>query len=150
MLYEALLFVHILAAMAWIGGGIMLTFISMRDNPSGDTALKLNFVRMAEFAGPLSGTAALVVLAAGTGMVLLHDHWRLSQLWIWLALILFFVAMIVGAAYYGRAGKRIEAAFEAGDVAEGDRLGRQMLGVSAFDLLVTLTIVGLMVFKPGA
>ena len=150
MLYETLLFVHILAAMTWVGGGIMLTAISARVGRSPDPTAKLEFTRASAFAGPVAGTAAMVVLAAGTAMVLIHDHWRLAQTWVWLALVLFFVSMAIGAGYFGRVGKRIEAAFTSGDEAEGDRMSRQMLLVSVVDLLVTLTILGLMVFKPGA
>ena len=136
--------------MTWVGGGIMLTVISARVDRSPDATLKLQFARASAFAGPVAGGAAMVVLAAGTGMVLIHDHWRLGQTWVWLALVLFFVSMAIGAGYFGRAGKRIETAFTSGDEAEGDRLSRQLLGVSVVDLTVTLTILGLMVFKPGA
>lgn len=150
MLYETLLFVHILAAMTWVGGGIMLTVISARVDRSPDAAMKLQFTRASAFAGPVAGAAAMVVLAVGIAMVLIHDHWRLAQTWVWLALVLFFVSMAIGAGYFGRVGKRIETAFTSGDEAEGDRLSRQMLLVSVVDVLVTLVILGLMVFKPGA
>lgn len=149
-MYETVQFVHILAAMTWVGGGIMLTALSARVERSNDDALRMQFARASSLAGPIAGTAAMVVLLAGSVMVAMSEAWKLSQTWIWLALVLFFVSMGIGAAYFGRTGRRIAAAVEAGDRAEADRLSRQMLRVSVLDLVVVITVVGLMVFKPGA
>ncbi len=82
-------------------------------------------------------------------MVVINDAWSLSQTWIWLGLVLFTTSILVGAGYFSRADKRIAAAHEAGNLEEADRLTRQMLMVSSADLLVLLTVVALMVFKPG-
>ena len=148
--YDAVQLVHVLAAMTWVGGGIMLTGLSWRVERSDDETLRMQFARASSLAGPIAGTSAMIVLIAGSVMVAMNDAWTVSQTWIWLALVLFFVSMGIGAGYYGRVGKRIEAAVAAGDAPQVDRLGRQMLRVSLIDLAVVITVVGLMVFKPGA
>lgn len=149
-LYELLLFVHILAAMIWVGGGILLSIVAARVDRSGDTAFRLRFSRATAIIGPVAGTAAFVLLGVGIAMVAQNDAWRLSQTWIWLALVLFAISVAIGAGYFGRVGKRIEAALEANDVPAADRLTRQMTIVSRIDLLMLLVVVWLMVAKPGA
>ncbi len=149
-MYEGLLFVHILAAMIWVGGGILLTLVTARAQRERDIAFRLRFTRVTAMVGPISGISAMVVLLAGVGMVLINDAWTVSQTWIWLALVLFTTSILVGAGYFSRADKRILAAHEAGNLEEADRLTRQMLIVSRADIALLLVIVELMVFKPGA
>ena len=149
-LYELLLFVHIVAAMVWVGGGILLTILAVRVDRSEDMGFRLRFSRASAVIGPVAGTAAIVVLAMGVAMVVQNDAWSLSQTWIWLALVLFAISAFVGGGYFGRAGKRIDAALEANDVERANLLTRQMRRVSTVDLTVLLVVVWLMVAKPGA
>lgn len=150
-LYNTLLLIHIVAAMIWVGGGIMLVVVGARIHRAADPGMRLMFVRQSAVAGPMSGISALVLLGAGIGMVIENEAWTFSQLWIWLALVLLSVSLAVGASYYGRVGKRMEEALEAGEPgrAEADRLIRQYLRVATADLVLLLVIVWDMVFKPG-
>jgi uncharacterized membrane protein len=84
-------------------------------------------------------------------MVAINDAWTIGQLWIVLALVLFGVSFLVGAAYFGPESKRIAAAAEAGGPAapEVQRRIRRMSLVGRLDLLLLLVIVWDMVAKPG-
>jgi uncharacterized membrane protein len=149
-LYEVLLFVHILAIATWVGGGITLTFVGGKVQRSGDAGYRARFAKDAGSIGPVIGTAALLALGTGIGMVLDSPAIELGQLWIWLALVLFGLSAVTGAAYFGPASNKIIAALESGQLEEADRRAKTFNLVSRMDLLVLLVIVGLMVFKPGA
>ena len=146
---EVLLFVHIVAGMVWIGGGVLMTLLSMR-MAKADAQTRMRFGQESGKLGALFGISALVVLLAGITMVLRDERWDFSQTWVWLALVLIAVSLLVGGAYYGRTGKRIGAALADGQSDEADRLTRQMSTVSAVDMVVLFAIVWLMVAKPGA
>jgi uncharacterized membrane protein len=149
-LYEVLLFVHILGVATWVGGGIMLAFISSRVEATGDAQYRARFAKSAAVVGPVIGVSALLALGTGIGMVLDSPAVELSHTWIWLSLVLFGVTAIVGAAFFGPASNKIVAALEAGQQEEADRRAKTFNLVSRLDMLLLLVIVGLMVFKPGA
>lgn len=69
-LYEWLLFVHIVAVSVWVGGSIMLGFISNRIERTGDAQYRARFSKSAGIVGPIIGISAALVLASGIGMVL--------------------------------------------------------------------------------
>jgi uncharacterized membrane protein len=121
ILYEALLFVHIVAVAVWVGGSIMLGLIGARVQGTGDAAFRARFARAAAVVGPAIGISAALILATGAWMVVDSDTIELSQLWVWLSLGLFFLSAVVGALYFGPASERIVKALEAGRVEEADR-----------------------------
>ena len=149
-LYEVLLFVHIVAMAVWVGGSIMLGFLSSKLERSGDADYRARFARDANIVGPIIGVSAVLVLGTGIGMVLDSPAVELSQTWVWLGLAMFGVTAVVGAAYFGPATERIVKALEAGQKEEGDRRVKQFNLVSRLDTLFLIAIVGVMVFKPGA
>jgi uncharacterized membrane protein len=148
-LYEVLLFFHILGVSVWVGGSIMLGFISGKVERSGDTQYRARFAKSVEVVGPVIGVSALLILGTGIGMVL-ESAIELSQTWVWLGLTLFVLSGIVGALYFGPANNKIIAALESGQVDEADRRAKTFHLVSRLDTLLLVVIIGLMVFKPGA
>lgn len=82
-------------------------------------------------------------------MVSVSDAWSFSQLWVYLALILF----LTGSVVFGAAGaeKKIKAVREAGKV-EGDEYSRVQglyMRSAWLSMAVFASVVILMVFKPG-
>jgi uncharacterized membrane protein len=148
-LYDVLLFLHLVGVSVWVGGSIMLGFISSRVERTGDVEFRVRFGKAAGVVGPIIGVSAVVVLGAGVGMVLESDAVALPQLWVWLSLALFILSAIVGAVYFAPASDRIVKALEAGRVEEADRQARTFNMVSWLDLLLLLVIMGIMVFKAG-
>jgi uncharacterized membrane protein len=149
-LYEVLLFVHIMGVAVWVGGSIMLGFISLRIQGTGDALFRARFARAAGVVGPVIGISAALILASGLWMVIDNDAIELSALWVWLSLALFLLSGIVGAVYFAPASNRIIEALEGGRVEEADRRAGTFNLVSRLDTLLLVVIVGLMVFKPGA
>ena len=148
-LYEGLLFLHIVGVAVWVGGSIMLGFISTKIERSGDVQFRVNFAQSAAVVGPVIGVSALLVLGTGIGMVL-ESAVELSETWVWLGLVLFALSAIVGGAYFAPASNKLIAALEAGQVEEADRRSKTFNRVSRVDTVLLLVIVGIMVFKPGA
>jgi uncharacterized membrane protein len=147
-----LLVVHILGAMVWVGGGVMLTLIGVRARSSSDPNAMGEFARVVPYVGPrVLGPAVVVLLVTGVLMVLRSAAWNFSQVWVLLALGLFVLAFVIGAIYLSRVG--IEMARVAGGdgvaIAKGAALlNRWLLGYGAI-LLLLLVAVWDMVFKPG-
>lgn len=148
-LYEVLLFVHILGVAVWVGGSIMLGFISTKVEKSGDAQFRAKFAKAAGVVGPVIGVSALLVLGTGIGMVL-ESPIELAETWVWLGLALFGLSAVVGGAYFAPASNKIVAALESGQIEEADRRSKMFNMVSRLDTLLLLVIVALMVFKPGA
>jgi uncharacterized membrane protein len=148
-LYELLLFGHILGVAVWVGGSIMLGFISSKIERSGDAEFRAKFAKSAGVVGPVIGVSALLVVGTGIGMVL-ESPIELSETWVWLGLALFGLSAVVGGVYFGPASNKIVAALESGQVEEADRRAKTFNMVSRLDTLLLIVIAALMVFKPGA
>jgi uncharacterized membrane protein len=152
MLYEALLFVHILAAIVWIGGAIQLNLLGTRATRSGDADRMVVIAREAEWVSQrLIAPAGVILFALGITMVAINDAWTIGQLWIILALVGFGLTFLAGALFFGPEAGRVGKAIDArgpGD-SEVQRRIRRILVVGRFDILLLLLIVADMVFKPG-
>jgi uncharacterized membrane protein len=149
-LYDWLLFGHILAAMVWVGGATVLFVLSIITLRTRDPQAIARFVRALPVLGPaVLAPATVGVVGFGVWLVIDSDAWGFDQTWIVVALALFAVAFLVGAAFQSRAAIGAERAVERGDDAEALRqLG---LWVRGYALILTLLVVIAwdMVFKPG-
>jgi uncharacterized membrane protein len=151
-LYEWLLFLHILAAIIWVGGGIMFEMLLLRVRRTGGGTDLIRLLQAMEWIAPrMIAPSALVLLGLGLTMVAINDAWTIGQLWIVLALVLFGLSFLIGGVYVGPESKRIAAAVEAEGAESPDALRRigRMSTVSRVDLLLLVVIVWDMVFKPG-
>jgi hypothetical protein len=59
--------------------------------------------------------AVMLLYAMGVWLVLDSDSWAFGQTWIWLALVLFAGAFLIGAVFQSRAAVGAERAIKAGD-----------------------------------
>jgi uncharacterized membrane protein len=143
---------HILSAIVWLGGGLMLllvaTYVRSRREPE---AVRL-FSRLLPFAALRSLTPAVVVLlVTGVWLVLAGVGWSFSQLWVQLALGLFALAFLIGAAYMSRVAGQLERVAKAEVLDQRDAsavLARWQLGYGLI-LLALVVAAWDMVFKPG-
>jgi uncharacterized membrane protein len=149
-LYDWLLFGHIVAAMAWVGGGLVLGVLSVQVVRAAEPGGIERFVGNLRVVGPrILAPSTVAVLGLGVWMVLNSAAWDFGQLWVLLALGLFAGAFVIGAAHQSRAALGAERALEHGDEDEARRqLARWSLG---YWLIVLLLVVAAwdMVFKPG-
>jgi uncharacterized membrane protein len=148
-LYEWLFLFHIVAAMVWVGGALLLAVLGSRALRSGDAAEVGRFVRGLRVTGPLVlAPAAVAVLGFGIWLVLNSPAWGFDQGWVQLGLGLFVAAFAIGAGYLSRTSIAAERAVDAGDEASALRqLRRWSWGYRAILALLLVTAWD-MVFKP--
>ena len=148
--YEVWKTLHVLAAVAWVGGALtlnVLAFFALRSQLPGR---KAEFAREAEKVGMRLFLPAGVILVV-MGFILVHQGQWGYHTWVILALVAYGLSFVTGAAFLGpesgRIGKAI--AVEGPDSpAVAARINRIVL-VSRIELVILLLIVVDMVLKPG-
>ena len=146
--YNLLLFVHVLASMAWLGGGVVLLLLALRAR--GSSASLQTFATWLPYVGIRLLMPAVVLLPiTGIWMVLIDSEWSFEQEWVRIAIGLFLVAFAVGAVYLSTVGVAMAKAAGTGAANLGMLVNR-WIGGYAVVLAVLLAVVADMVFKPGA
>jgi uncharacterized membrane protein len=150
-LYDWLVFLHVLAAMVWVGGLAALAALGLNVLRTDDRDAIARFVASFRVVGPfVLMPAAVLVLVLGIWMVIDSAAWSFEQTWIWLALVLLAAAVLVGAVFLSRAALAAERAVNAGDHAHAtQQLRRWSWGIRLI-LLLLVVATWAMVFKPGA
>jgi uncharacterized membrane protein len=149
-LYDWLKFLHIVAAMVWVGGTVALSALATYIVRSGEREAIARFVGSLRFVGPLTlAPATLAVVGLGIWLVVDSDAWDFGQTWIWLALALFAAAFLVGAAFQSRAAIGAQRAAAAGNDGEAARQLRRWSWGSRVILVLLVLATWDMVFKPG-
>jgi hypothetical protein len=146
-LYLVLKFIHILAAITAVGSNITYGVWSARSQAEpAHLGFALKGIKFLDdrIANPAYGVLLL------TGLVMVFMQWRITSLWIIVALLLFAVLVVVAVAFYSPLLRNLIKLVDAGDTTSPDfaRLARQnrMLG-AGIGLIVVLILV-MMVFKP--
>ena len=145
-------FGHILGAMIWIGGGVMLSLIGIHTRQSEDPHHIRQFSRTLSYVGlRVLMPAVVAVLIFGVWLMLASSAWHLTQLWILLALGAFAIAFVIGAVYLSRVALALDKLTAGTDFdlkVAHDLLSRWIVGYQIV-LLILLFAVWDMVFKPG-
>lgn len=149
-MYEFLLSVHLLAAVAWVGGGITLHIMGRFARAAGGTRI-VEYAREANMIGPrFYAPLSLILLVAG---LLLVDEagYDFSQAWISLALLGWIISFVIGVAFYGPQGKKLEEA-AAAEGPEGPgvlAIFERIRVVNMVEITILLLVVVDMAVKPG-
>lgn len=150
-LYEAIVFVHVFAAIIWVGGAFFLQVKIAQFQRANDNEGFLQVGKDAETIGQrLFMPMSIVVLLAGIAMVWYGPY--SFELWIGLALAGIVATALTGSLYLGPTGGKLarlaeEKGFDdPGVTAMRDRL----IAISRIDYAVLVLVVLDMVFKPGA
>jgi uncharacterized membrane protein len=149
-LYEALLFVHVFAAVLWIGSATLHVVLMQLARRSGEREQMLTLMRYDDRLGPTYYLPlALIALGAGIGLVLEGD-WGFDRSWVIAGLALFAIALIVGLAFFIPAGKRLNEAVEAHGPKSDQAFAvvRQVEVVATLDLLLLYAAIFVMTVKP--
>jgi uncharacterized membrane protein len=148
--YEFWLFLHILAAMVWIGGGTAIQVFGILTKRAGDPAKSAFFAGNASIAVMyVFLPAALVVIVSGIGMTE-TGNWDWGEPFIVVGLLLWALVALVAFGFLGRAmgaaGRQL--ATEGPSPALGLRM-RNLVWLSRGLLGVLVVIVFFMTVKPG-
>lgn len=147
-LYNWLLFVHVLAAMVWLGGAAVMAALATRTLRSDDGAEIGRFVGNLRVVGPLL-LAPPPALLLGAGIWMALKSWSFSDGWIAFGISLFGAAFLVGALFQSRAAIAAERAAAAGDVETARRFLRRWSWGVRLILLLLVVATWDMVVKPG-
>lgn len=140
-------FVHVLAAITWVGGSILIQVYGARLSRGGNDD-RVRFAKDTLVAGNVFASAAIIALATGLWLVLRVDAWGFDQAWISVGFVGILVGAVLGTAFYGPQTKALIAELEGGSAA-AERRSRRIAMVSTLDTLLLVVVVWAMVFKPG-
>jgi uncharacterized membrane protein len=142
--------VHVLAAVVWVGGAVMIQAFSLRIVRTNDARRMADFAKDSEVIGMrLFMPATWLLLLAAIGMMVNLDlSW--GQNWIVLGLIAFALSFVLGAGFLGPEGGRIAKVVERDgpESPDAQRRIRRILLFSRCELVVLITVVVNMVVKP--
>ena len=148
--YELLLFLHIAAAVIWLGSGFFVQMLVLRAEQASDRLLLKQFSgHSAWLAQRIFIPASLAVLVLGI-LLTIEGPWSFDQLWIVLGLVGYAISFFVGILFIEPEGKRIHGAMEAHGPESSQaafHVGRINV-VSRMELVVLYLVVYVMVLKP--
>lgn len=148
--YEIVLFIHILAAVVWVGGALAVQVLAIRTLGRDDAIEIARFAGDAEFIGTrVFMPASIIVLIAG-GWMVYDGPWALADPWLGAAMGLFLLSFITGMGFLGPESGRISRGMTERGPEDPDvqRRIRRVLLVSRIELVWLVAIVALMVLKP--
>ncbi|HSK95059.1 MAG TPA: DUF2269 family protein [Euzebyales bacterium] len=155
-MYTTLKFIHVMAAIVWIGAGFALAVVSVGLLRARDYAGAAALGRQTEaFGKRVFGPSALITLLAGIGMVLVGDlSW--GETWITVGLTGVALSFVFGAVLGERASRDLRTVLSGvtGDAtatiddAEIAGLRRRLALMAGVDLLILTIVVWAMVAKP--
>ncbi len=141
---------HVLAAVMWVGGAVMLTLLGIMTIGLRDPIRLAQFAKQVAFLGgryfpPLS----LMVVGFGFALVEKGD-WGYSPTWIQIGIAGWAASFALGAGYLGPHSKKLATLLDerSPDDAEVQALIQRILLVARFDSVLLLLIVFDMVARP--
>ncbi|WP_269931404.1 DUF2269 family protein [Aminobacter sp. HY435] len=146
--YSLIKFLHVVAAVVWVGGGFALMLLAVRADRAGDTDGMLQVMRsVGELGNRLFMPASLVTLLLGLAMCWFWVGF--SDLWIVIGLAGYATTFMIGTFVFKPTADRMAAIIARDGVTPAalDQ-GRRILKVARFDYAMMLVIVADMVLKP--
>jgi uncharacterized membrane protein len=142
--------VHVIGAVAWVGGGLTVTILALRAERSDDPREMITIARQAAFVGErVFAPIGLLVFLMGIAMVV-NLHWGFGTKWITIALVGYVLTFLTGLLVLGPQSKRIAqlAETKGTDAPETLAAVRRILLLARIDVGVLLIVVADMVLKP--
>ncbi len=148
--YELLLFVHVLAAAAWVGAVFFVVLVFELALRSADRDWLLKLTEYDDRLAPiLYIPAVLLVLTAGIGLVL-DGPWNFGDGWVLAGLGLLVSVFVLGVGFIVPAGRRVKAAVKEGGVESAEFHARLQVfrALSWLDLGLLVVAMFVMTTKP--
>jgi uncharacterized membrane protein len=148
--YEIVKFFHVALAIAWVGGGLMLTILAefaIRSKIPGRAA---EFAREAGFVGERIFTP-IALLVLGIGFYLVHDQGWGYHFWVIASLVIYGLSFALGVGFLSPQAKKLAKLIEAEGPDTPNVRGqiRLIVSIARIDVVFLFTIVFLMVTKIG-
>lgn len=142
--------VHVTAAIVWLGGGVLIDVLVTRARRSGDPGKTAYITGEAEVVGQRIFVPSSLLVAA-VGVWLTASYYSFSDLWVSLGLAGWGFSFVVGLFYLGPQSGKIKALLAEkgpGDPAVQARIAR-VVSVSRVETVILFAVVADMIFKPG-
>ena len=149
--YEILLFLHIGAAIVWLGGGAMLQALVMRAERTTDDVLVKKLAENAKWlAQRVFIPSSIAVLVLGI-LLTIEGPWAFDQLWIVLGLLGYAASFLTGILFLEPEGKRIDAAMSEHGPRSTQAVYhvRRINVVQRVELTILFLVVAVMALKPS-
>ena len=141
---------HVVVAMFWVGGGILLTVLGMKAQRAKDPNEVVLLARWAAFVGErIFAPAGGIVLLTGIAMMI-NTNWGWGKFWVVVGLIGYALTFVTGVAILSPQAKRIEelASSKGSTAPETLAAIEKILLIARFDVAVLVVVVADMVTKP--
>ena len=148
--YSLFKLVHVVTAVFWVGGGLLLTALAVRAQRTDDPEELATVARQATFVGEkLFAPAGGIVLAMGIAMVV-NFHWGFGTTWVTIALVGWAISFVTGIAVLSPRAKRLTELFDTVGAAapETQKAVREILLIARVDVAVLVLVVADMALKP--
>jgi uncharacterized membrane protein len=148
--YEVLLFLHIVAAIAWIGAAIAVQFLSFRAEQTHNAPFMQALGASSEWlATRLFIPSSLSVLVFGI-LLTIEGPWTFDMLWIDLGFAGFAMSFLTGILFLKPEGEKIGRAIAAHgpQSSEARHRIRRISVIERVELVILILVVGAMTIKP--
>lgn len=149
--YLLLKFIHIVSVIVWIGGLVALVALNARMARSGDGMMMAALGQQSEFFGrSILGPAMGITLLAGLATAGVAGF-PFTTAWVVWGIVGFALSIAIGVVAVGRAASSLAGlARQAGlDDPRVDAARRRLIALNVVNILLLLSIVWAMVFKPA-
>ncbi len=146
MVHEWLLFIHIVGAVVFVGGGITLGVQVL-----GAGRAPRQFLDLAELAGRAIGVGAVLTLLSGIALVVESDVWSFSMGFVLFGIATIVISGAVDALYFRKQTAAIGGAIEEGGPESPEvKAGLKRMAIAnAMVILLYIATIWAMVFQPG-
>jgi uncharacterized membrane protein len=151
-LYRILLFVHVLGAVAWVGGGVFNYLHGLSIKATKDPVRMAAFAHeSAEFGARYFAPAAIVTVLAGIWLVFEGDV-GFDHFWIISAIVIWIYTIVSNVTWLRSLGERLEATIaEKGPVdPEVRAAGQQMFRWRTLEVALLVFVIFAMTYRPFA
>lgn len=146
---EAFKFVHVLAAITWVGGSIAAQLLALRLK-SAEPGHRLGFARDMRFVSQwIFLPAALVTFLTGSLMIEETTAYDYEQAWVAIGNDGLFIAFLVAAAFLVPQTRKAVRLMEAGRGPEAGAVIGRVSWVARVLIVILSVVVWAMVTKPG-
>lgn len=153
VVFHTLKFVHILAAVIWVGGGVFVQIYGTKLRRENDPARLGRFAKDVEFIGTrVFAPASGIVIVFGALLVFYTPFIYWSETWIVIGLVGAAATFVTGMFFIGpESGRLAKAAETEGLESPAVQASiKRIFKISRIDQLVLFLVILDMVFKPGA
>lgn len=146
--YLIVKYLHVITAICWVGGGIVLLAAGILADMRKDDAGQSNVLKLVVILSPV-WFIPMSLLTLIFGLIIAFGYNLWSEAWIVLGLLGFLTTFCIGLFILKPTSEKFTAHYEGGRMAEAKAEGAKMLTVSKFDYVLLFAVIFDMVVRPG-